>query len=175
MGKINNVFSTPLQAVNNVNRVDGKAEKIKLEFDPKDIGATRQKNGQFPPTKTVTENAVETALLKHFGFDVKDSADIARVKQLLQTDGNPFATLQTSSDSESGELIAYYNNRTGKYEIIDNVEKNLYRQLQVKRRKSKRKSRRRNKMSFQIRRIQMKLSPVETASQTTSEPNSKIN
>ncbi len=132
MGKINNVFSTPLQAVNNVNRVDGKAEEIKLEFDPKDIGATRQKNGQFPPTKTVTENAVETALLKHFGFDVKDSADIARVKQLLQTDDNPFAALQTSSDSESGELVADYNNRTGKYEIFDNVEKNLYRQLQGK-------------------------------------------
>ncbi len=80
MGKINNVFSTPLQAVNNGNRVDGKAEKIKLEFDPKDIGATRQKNGQFPPTKTVTENAVETALLKHFGFDATNPADIARVK-----------------------------------------------------------------------------------------------
>ncbi len=174
MGKINNVFSTPLQAVNNVNRVDGKDKEVKLEFEPKDIGAT-QKKGQYPPTTTVTENAVETALLKHFGFDVKDSADIARVKQLLQTDGNPFAALQTTSDSESGELVADYNNRTGKYEIIDNVEKNLYRQLQVKRRKSKRKSRRRNKMSFQIRRIQMKLSPVETASQTTSEPNSKIN
>ncbi|MDQ3750223.1 MAG: hypothetical protein M3367_14605 [Acidobacteriota bacterium] len=47
MGKINNVFSTPLQAVNNVNRLDGKAEKVKLEFDPKDIGAVRRKNGNI--------------------------------------------------------------------------------------------------------------------------------
>ncbi len=46
MGKINSVFSTPLQAVNNINRLDGKAEKIKLEFDPSTIGATRQKDGR---------------------------------------------------------------------------------------------------------------------------------
>ncbi len=46
MGKINSVFSVPLQAVNNINRLDGKAEKIKLEFDPSTIGATRQKDGR---------------------------------------------------------------------------------------------------------------------------------
>jgi len=126
MGKINNVFSVPLQAVNNVNRLDGKREKITLVFEPKDIGAT-QKRGQYPPTKTVTENAAETALLKHFGFDANNPADIARVKQLLQTEGSPFAKVKTT-----GDLVAYYNNRTGKYEIISNVGKNLYRQLQGK-------------------------------------------
>ncbi len=80
MGKINNVFSAPLQAANNANRLDGKDKEVKLEFDPKTLGAT-QKKGQYPPTITVTENAVETALLKHFGFDATNPADIARVKQ----------------------------------------------------------------------------------------------
>jgi hypothetical protein len=95
MGKINNVFSVPLQAVNNVNRLDGKDKEVKLEFDPKTLGAT-QKKGQYPPTITVTENAVETALLKHFGFDATNPADIARVKQLLQTEGSPLAKLNTT-------------------------------------------------------------------------------
>ncbi len=66
-------------------------------------------------------------MLKHFGFDATNPADIARVKQLLQTDGSPFAKVKTT-----GDLVAYYNNRTGKYEITSNVGKNLYRQLQGK-------------------------------------------
>jgi len=97
MGKINNVFSAPLQPVNNVNRLDGKREKITLEFEPKEIGAVQQgKKREYPPTMTITENDVETALLKHFGFDATDSADIARVKQLLQIEGSPLAKLNTT-------------------------------------------------------------------------------
>jgi len=50
-----------------------------------------------------------------------------RVKQLLQTAGNPFAALITKSDT--GRFVAVYNNRTGKYELIDSVEKSLYQKL----------------------------------------------
>ncbi len=49
---------------------------------------------------------------------------------MLQTEGSPFAKLITTS--ETGKFVADYNNRTGKYEVIDNVEKNLYWQLQGK-------------------------------------------
>jgi len=54
------------------------------------------KKGEYPPTKTITENAAETALLKHFGFDANNPADIARVKQLLQIEGSPLAKLNTT-------------------------------------------------------------------------------
>jgi len=127
VGKINNTFSNSLPAASSVNQSGGKGENIKLEFDPKTLGATRQKDGRYPPTKAVTENTVETALLKHFGFDINNSTDAARVRQLLRIDGSPFAALETK-----GDLVAVYNNRAGKYEIVDNVEKNLYKQLQGK-------------------------------------------
>lgn len=128
MGKINNVFSNAPQAANKFNGSNGKREPVKLEFEPRDIGAARQgKSKQYPATIKITETAAEAALLKKFGFDTNNPADVARVKQLLQTEGSPFAALVTT-----GNLTAAYNNRTGKYEIINSVEKNLYKQLQGK-------------------------------------------
>lgn len=130
MIKVNNASSASVPAANNVKRTSGNSGdvNVKLEFNPSKIGATRQRDGNYPPTKKITENALEAALLKKFGFDATDSADMARVRQLMQTEGkSPFEAMKTK-----GSLVAAYNNRTGKYEIIPKVEKNLYRELQGK-------------------------------------------
>jgi len=129
MIKVNNVSSASIPAANNVKRTSGNSGvDVKLEFDPSKIGATRQRDRNYPPTKKITENALEAALLKKFGFNATNSADMARVRQLMQTEGkSPFEAMKTT-----GSLVAAYNNRTGKYEIIPKVENSLYRELQGK-------------------------------------------
>lgn len=106
---------------------NGKSVPITLKFSPNDVGAQKQKDKSYPPTVKLTENDIETALLEHFGFNITDKNDQARVKELLQIEGSPLQALRTS-----GEFTAYYNNRTGKYELVDSVEKNLYLKLQGK-------------------------------------------
>ena len=128
MAGINGISSNPPGTIKKVNRVKPKdGVEIKLSFDPQTLGAVKNKNGQYPPTKAVTENQVEAALLKHFGFNADNPADINRVKKLLDTEGSPFDHMKTS-----GGLTAVFNKRTGKYEISDLVEKSLHKQLQGK-------------------------------------------
>lgn len=120
-------FSNTLLAINNIAGSKDGSESIRLEFDPQALGVERQANGKYPPTIKITENDIETALLKRFGFDTNNSADLARVKQLLRTADSPFAALRTT-----GTFVAHYNSRTQKYEILDSVEKSLFRRLQGK-------------------------------------------
>ena len=66
MIKVNNVSSASIPAANNVKRTSGNSGvDVKLEFDPSKIGATRQRDGNYPPTKKIMENALEAALLKN--------------------------------------------------------------------------------------------------------------
>ena len=93
-----------------------------------EAGARRDASGKLPLTIKISEDAAERALFKKFGFDVDRTTDLNKLKALLKAGGeSPFDKVKTE-----GAMIAYLNQKTGKYEIKASVEKSLYSQLQGK-------------------------------------------
>lgn len=78
-----------------------------------------------PATAKLTDNQIEAKLLAHFKLDA--GKDLAGIKQLLATDKNPLDYMKTT-----GDLTATYNLKTGNYEILINVDADLYQQLEGK-------------------------------------------
>ncbi len=118
---------TDASALNQTN--GGKDhEPVTYILTPGEAGARRDSSGKLPPTVHISEEAAERALFKKFGFDVDQTTDLNKLKALLKAGGeSPFDKVKTE-----GAMIAYLNQKTGKYEIKASVEKSLYRQLQGK-------------------------------------------
>lgn len=103
----------------------GKDVSLTYSFTPEEVGVGR--NAKKPATVPVTEEMVERALFKKFGFDVKDADALQKVKTLLDTKGSPFSAVKTT-----GSLTAYWNEQTKQYEVSARVSKQLYQQLKGK-------------------------------------------
>ena len=124
---INTSFST--QKLNApANTFGGDKPKIKIPvtliFSASEVGASDNPRKR-PATVKLTENQIEAKIFEHFGLDVKK--DAAAIKERLGSGENPFALLDTT-----GTFKATYNLKTGKYEIIDNIEAGLYKRLEGK-------------------------------------------
>lgn len=97
---------------------------VTLVFTAGEVGVSSNPRKR-PATVNLTENQIEAKIFAHFGLDV--GRDAALIKQRLGSDTNPFEQLETK-----GTFQATYNLKTGNYEIIDNIEAGLYKQLQGK-------------------------------------------
>ena len=113
---------------NSIGNTFGVKDKPKVEipvtlvFSPADVNASGNPRKR-PAQITLTENQIEAKIFEHFGLDAgKDSQTI---KERLGSQANPFDQLKTT-----GTFTATYNQRTGNYEIISNIEAGLYKELQ---------------------------------------------
>ena len=95
---------------------------VTLVFSPADVGASGNPRKR-PAQAGLTENQIEAKIFEHFGLNA--GKDSQAIKERLGSQANPFDQLNTT-----GTFKATYNQKTGNYEIVSNIEAGLYKELQ---------------------------------------------
>lgn len=121
----NQLYANNTDVSASIKSTNSKDVPMTYSFKPEEVGIGR--GAKKPVTVPVTEEMVERALFKKFGFDISDRAALAKVKTLLNTAGSPFNAVKTT-----GSLIARWNDQTKQYEISARVTRQLYEQLKGK-------------------------------------------
>lgn len=97
------------------------SEPLVISIDPRDLGVAS--GGKLPQTIRVSSKQTEIQIFKKFGFDVKNEADLSKLKERLGGK-DPFAYVLSDSAGYTAKL------ENGKYVIRTRIDTALRKELQ---------------------------------------------